>query len=65
MHSTVATVHIESSSRSKEGRDGQQMSPEFLNKAFSMKSIQCIGKNCHEKPIILMGPCFQRYNRRM
>ena len=32
----------ESSTRSEEGRGGQKMSPELLNKAFSTKSTQCI-----------------------
>ena len=39
---SMSLLSIESSSRSEEGRGGQQMSPELLNKAFSMKATQCI-----------------------
>jgi hypothetical protein len=38
---------IESSSRSKEGSGGQQLSPELLNKAFSTKSTQIVNAALH------------------
>ena len=43
-------VSIESSSRSKEGHGGQQMSPELLNETFSMKSTQFRPWKCRKKP---------------
>ena len=36
----LSRLSIESSSRSEEGRGGQQMLPELLNKVFSMKGTQ-------------------------
>ena len=38
----LSLLSIESLSRSEEGKGGQQMSPELLNKAFSTKATQCI-----------------------
>jgi hypothetical protein len=44
MKRSLSLLSIESSSRSEESSGGQQMLPEYLNKAFSMKSTQCILK---------------------
>ena len=38
----LSLLSIESLSRSEEGKGGQQMSPELLNKVFSTKATQCI-----------------------
>jgi hypothetical protein len=40
MKRLLSLSSIESSSRSEEGSGGQQISPELVNKAFSMKSTQ-------------------------
>ena len=48
----------ESSTRSEEGRNGQKMSPELLNKAFTTKSTQCVYCIYDEKPIVV-ALCFQ------
>ena len=52
----------ENSTRSEEGRGGQKMSPELLNKAFSTKSIQCIYCIYDEKP---NGTLFSTYKTGM
>ena len=39
---SLSLLSIESSSTSEEGRGGQQVSPELLNKAFLTKATQCI-----------------------
>jgi hypothetical protein len=41
--SILLLLSIESSSRGEEGGGGQQLSPELLNKAFSMISTQYVG----------------------
>ena len=52
----------ESSTRSEEGRGDQKMSPELLNKAFSMKSTQCIYCIYDKKP---NGTLFSTYKTGM
>ena len=50
MNRLLSLSSSESSTRSEEGRGGQKMSPKLLNKAFSMKSTQCIYCTYDEKP---------------
>ena len=52
----------ENSTRSEEGRGGQRISPELLNKAFSTKSTQCIYFIYDEKP---NGTLFSTYKTGM
>ena len=55
---SLSAFSTESLSRSKEGRGGYQTSPELLNKAFSMKSTQCMCRKHHKK---LNGTLFSMY----
>ena len=56
----LSLLLIDSSTTSKEGNGGQQMSAELLNKAFSTKSTQFRYWNCHEKP---NGTLFSTYKQ--
>jgi hypothetical protein len=40
MKQSLSLSSVETSLRSEEGSDGQEMSPELLNKAFTTKSTQ-------------------------
>ena len=62
MKRVLSLSSSKSSTRNKEGRGGQKMSPELLNKAFSTKSTQCIYCIYDEKP---NGTSFSTYKTGM